>query len=456
MKTVPGVAALLLFLGPGPARATCAEDAGGRSLSAVCEAAMSDPEFKKVCDAVPEYLRLECAGGYTNLTDWLRLRGPISGVYKGSVETASDALGLVASGAKYAARAAWNGFFGPRWKGVRGTAHELNLLRRVLAGERLDPAEVAAIQRAPEKTPSPPAKGVSQLEFDLMPVLKILTGFSPQEVQAVKDRIAEFLLDQTLSFGCMRPEAQQEVTFRVLTELAFPPALALKFISLARKAKSLVHFYELMGDSTADLMRIAESLPFPRSVGSPKYRASMFKLSDVIPVEKRASSFVVEFTETGHVTTRYFDAKGVARMTNGTVAGRVSSAPEIVLNKGEQFVIETSPEGYQQFAKFISGRDGKFSLACSREASEALRAAGIDLKLPQIPTTSRLFNSLADASRTQSISGVQVRAVRGGRVEAAMQSRTAAMDRFAFRMVRTMAGEGAGFVLVLDVAKEER
>jgi hypothetical protein len=441
---------VILILFSEQSRALCVNCEPGpltRNLEQICQVGRSEPGFLEACESVPEYLRLTCFGGSVNLFDRLGLRGAASGIAKGVFDFGADMARLTTAIGVGGASLVWTHYL----SGVSDTAREMKILRRLYNGEKVPAEEIEALNARNTVASQRPG-----MNIDITPALRLLGELSVDELARVKSYLNEIIVDRAMAFACMRKEAQQEVIFRLLANILFPPAVFIKFISVARHAKSLVNFYELMGDSLSPLMRAVEKVPVTgRTLRAGNAAPNLAKLADLIPRQKRSTMMVIEFTDNGHVAARYFDGKGVPRAMHGNVMGPVRINPEWVVNKGQHFAVEMTPDAFQNFTKFASNREGKFSWACTREANEALKASGINLNLPQVPTSGRTYEALLEASRNPQNTGALSISTTGSELtQAELRDAAARIDRKAMRLYRWIAiptaYDGIKFVLGVD------
>jgi hypothetical protein len=221
---------ITLFGSDGPALACSLEESSqsqSTSLTHICKAYTSEPQFAQACQSLPEELRLTCAGGKKTWLDTFDLRGSSSGVFKGIVGAGTSLM----KAAGQATSHVWSNFVGHKWESQKA---QLEVLSEIFSGNDADSELVrraTITKRQLERQASDQPQTWKSLES--------LKNLSLEDLGKVQYWVGEILVSGSMAFSCMRPAARREFELLFLTELAIDSELFFQFTSVAKKATSL-------------------------------------------------------------------------------------------------------------------------------------------------------------------------------------------------------------------------
>lgn len=228
-------------------------------------------------------------------------------------------------------------------------------------------------------------------------------------ISAVPQAVVSFLEEKSEDWDCRNDKGQVEMACRLTgyiggDTLVAALTLGSSKLALAPKVAQLVKKITPSKKSQA-----------PKDTDKPLSRGK--KLEQLIPLQKRDQRFIVEVDGRGHYSVRYFDREGRAKYFDGSPfyhqirahhrqAGigthRLKNRQSLAA-QGEHFSVDVHPEKFNDLLDFISQKNGKLSMACTKTACDSMKAAGVVLDQPIVPSIDGLYKALLEeASKSSS------------------------------------------------------
>lgn len=223
-------------------------------------------------------------------------------------------------------------------------------------------------------------------------------------LKAIPNAIVEFVKDKAADWDCRNDKGQVEMACRLTGYIGGDTLVAALTLGSSKLA---------LAPKLAQLQKKlppAKKTETSKAPGKGISRGS--KLDELIPLSKRDQRMVVEVDGKGHYSVRYFDKDGKAKYFDGSPfyhqirshhrkagigTNRVKNRTRLS-TEGEHFTIDVHPDKFDDFLAFVSQKEGKLSLACTKTACDSMKAAGVELAQPRVPSIDGLYRGLLEES----------------------------------------------------------
>lgn len=228
-------------------------------------------------------------------------------------------------------------------------------------------------------------------------------------ISAIPNAVVSFVKDKAEDWDCRNDKGQVEMACRLTGYMGGDTLIAALTLGSSKLA---------LGPKLAQLAKKitpAKKNEAPKNPGKNITRGR--KLDELIPLHKRDQRMIVEVDGRGHYSVRYFDKEGQAKYFDGSPfyhqirshhrkagigTNRLKNRSQLGTG-GEHFSIDVQPEKFDEFLAFVSQKQGKLSMACTKTACDSMKAAGVVLDQPRVPSIEGLYKGLLDeASKASS------------------------------------------------------